>query len=138
MRVYLDSCIIIYFTEGGADMQERIGRRLLSTEGNGPSIVFTDLSRLECRVKPLATGDSAVLTDYDDFFAMPGFEKFGLDTVTFDVATDLRARHRLKTPDALHLAAALSAKCDELWTNDERLGRAAGDRIRIVTIDQFT
>ena len=29
MRVYLDSCVIIYLTEGGADMQDRIGRRLL-------------------------------------------------------------------------------------------------------------
>jgi len=53
-----------------------------------------------------------------------------LDAQVFDLATELRARQGLKTPDALHLAAALHTGCDEFWTNDERLVRAASGRIR--------
>ena len=56
---------------------------------------------------------------------------------TFDMATELRARYGLKTPDALHLAAAIASDCEELWTNDQRLVRAADSRIRIVSIDQL-
>ena len=36
-----------------------------------------------------------------------------LSRVVFDLATDLRARHRLKTPDALHQAAAIRTRCDD-------------------------
>lgn len=138
MRVYLDSCIIIYLTESSADVRDRISNRLLLFAEDTPTVVFTDLSRLECRVKPLATGNATVLADYDDFFTTPGYVKFVMDTLTFDVATEMRARHSLKTPDALHLAAAIASGCDELWSNDARLTRATENRIRIVTIDQLT
>ena len=47
MRVYLDSCIIIYLTESSADVRDRISPRLLSSAGAVPTVVFTDLSRLE-------------------------------------------------------------------------------------------
>ena len=136
MRVYLDSCVLIYLTEGQANIRERIGNRLVGGD-NAPEVAFTDLSRLECRVKPLADGDAARLKDYDDFFATPGYLKVAIDTSVFDYATELRARHRLKTPDALHLAAAITAGCGELWTNDDRLSKTAVGRIRIVTVDQL-
>lgn len=55
----------------------------------------------------------------------------------FDLATELRARHGLKTPDALHLAAAIACGCNELWTNDGRLTRATDNRIRVVTFGQL-
>ena len=138
MRVYLDSCIVIYLTEGSAEMRERIGRRLLRSAEAEPTVAFTDLSRLECRVKPLATGNATLLMDYDSFFATPGYVKYVLDTAAFDIATELRASHGLRTPDALHLAAAIAVGCEELWTNDKRLERAADSRIRIVSIDQFS
>ena len=51
----------------------------------------------------------------------------------FELAATLRARHDLKTPDALHLAAAIHHGCDELWTNDHRFDRASTD----ITIRAF-
>jgi uncharacterized protein len=44
---------------------------------------------------------------------------------TWARATELRARFGLKTPDALHLACAEVSGCQEFWTNDDRLSRAA-------------
>ena len=57
-----------------------------------------------------------------------------LDARAFDLATELRAQYRLKTPDALHLAAAISSECDEFWSNDDRLARIAGSRIEVVNV----
>jgi predicted nucleic acid-binding protein len=33
----------------------------------------------------------------------------------------------------LHLAAAITAGCDEFWTNDHRLEQAAAGRLALVT-----
>jgi predicted nucleic acid-binding protein len=73
-------------------------------ERGSDRVVTTELARLECLDRPL-----------------------------FDLATQLRVRHRLKTPDALHLAAALHSGCVEFWTNDDRLANAAQDRLRLLT-----
>lgn len=137
MRVYLDSCIIIYLIEGTPDLRDRINRRLLAPADAIPTAVFTDLSRLECRVKPLASGDAMLLRDFDEFFATPGYVKFTMGTPAFDSATDLRARYGLKTPDALHLAAAIASGCEQIWTNDGRLTRAAQGRISVLPMDQI-
>lgn len=78
-----------------------------------------------------------MLARYDRFFSTPGYIHILLDSTAFDLATELRARHGLKTPDALHLAAAIASGCGELWTNDGRLTRAADNRIRVINIDQL-
>lgn len=48
------------------------------------------------------------------------------------MATQLRAQHDLKTPDAIHLTAAIHTSCDEFWTHDQRLAQAAKGRLQIV------
>jgi predicted nucleic acid-binding protein len=53
------------------------------------------------------------------------------DREIFDLATQIRAKHGTKTPDALHLAVAVVAQCEEFWTNDHRLTAAARGRIGI-------
>jgi uncharacterized protein len=40
-----------------------------------------------------------------------------------DRATDIRARYGFRTPDAIHLAAAVVSGCDVFLTNDYRLNR---------------
>ncbi|NCO34173.1 MAG: hypothetical protein AUJ92_10065 [Armatimonadetes bacterium CG2_30_59_28] len=47
-------------------------------------------------------------------------------------ATKVRAFFTIKTPDALHLAAALDAKCDVFYTNDHRLDRFTDIPIDVV------
>lgn len=55
-----------------------------------------------------------------------------MSQAVFEQATELRAQHRLSTPDALHLAAAIDAGCEEFWTNDRRLECAAAGRIEVI------
>ena len=131
-RIYLDSCAVIYAIEGTTELRARIGAVLLPPNEESPCVIYTDLTRLECRVKPLAEENTGLIKTYDDFFSTPGYEKHALDTPTFDLATDLRARYRIKTPDALHLAAAINAGCVQFWTNDAHLTRAAAGRIAVV------
>lgn len=132
-RVYLDSCIVIYLLEGSPQLQQGIAGALEADEGRAPHIRVSDLTRLECRVGPLRRADHLLLAEYDAFFAQRQVICLALTAAVFDLAAELRAQYKLKTPDALHLAAAIRGSCDEIWTGDERFSAAAADRIRVRT-----
>lgn len=134
-HLYWDSCVLIYRLQEVDPWHKRIGQAL--SRLTQPRVVVSELSRLECRVKPLRDGDLSTLAKFDGFFAAPAIGYASLSHAVFDLATDLRARYGLKTPDALHLAAAINDGCDEFWTNDRRLNQAASGRIQIVTVDQL-
>lgn len=89
--------------------------------GCGDTTAFSDLSRLECRVKPLRLGATTTLADFDAFFARPDVRLVPITTAVFDRATAIRATHNFKLGDSLHLAAAVEARCDRFLTNDHRL-----------------
>jgi predicted nucleic acid-binding protein len=70
------------------------------------------------------------LDQLDKFLA--SCERVGLPRDVCRLAAQIRAEHRLKTPDALHVAAAIDARCDEFWTNDTRIAGVPGIRTRVV------
>ncbi len=131
MRIYPDACVLIYLIEEHAEMYPGIDRRLRAA-GN-LTLVLSELIRLECRIRPMRQLDSSLLSRFDRFFSNPEHIYIQASRPVFDLATELRAMHNLKTPDALHLAAALHGGCDQFWTNDLRLQKAAEGRIDIVT-----
>ena len=98
------------------------------------SCVTSDPCRLETRVLPLREGDQRLLNRYDAFFSTLHAYASPMSSGVFDLATQIRAEHRLKTPDALHLASALHSGCDEFWTLDVRLNRAARRRLNVINL----
>ncbi len=127
-RIFLDTCSLIYLTEGSLGQRQRLFRQL---ESVASEVVSSELVRLECRVVPLRRGDDDLLAHYDRFFDSPIVQVFPITQETFELATRLRAGRRLATADALHVATALHAGCDEFWTNDDKLS-AVSDRLRVV------
>jgi predicted nucleic acid-binding protein len=118
-RVYLDSCITIYFVEKHPKFSSKIEERLLALN-DADAVCCSPLSRLECLVVPLRNNDLPLIGAFEAFFQT----QVVLDMTTdcFDLAARLRADHpNLKTPDALHLSSAEVHGCDEFWTNDHRL-----------------
>ena len=87
---------------------------------------------MECRVKPLRDGNSALLKDYDDYFEGAIAEIVAISGEVIDRATVIRAQHGFKTPDAIHLAAAVISGCDVFLTNDHRLDRFPDIAVEIV------
>lgn len=131
MRLYLDACIVIYLVERHPVYESRI-RNTLGAR-SGAQLCWTDLTRMEARLKPLRESNHSLLAHFDHFFGEPVADHVFMGRAVFDRATTLRAEHGLKTPDALHLAAAIEGECEEFWTNDHRLERAAGNTLRVVT-----
>jgi uncharacterized protein len=129
MRYYLDAAPIIYLIEQRQPFATAI-RSKLAPLGIVP--ITSELSRLECRVKPMRDGNQALLQDFDDYFANSIAEIFPLTRDIIDLATEIRAQYNFKTPDSIHLAAAIISNCDVFMTNDQRLNRVTGISIETI------
>ena len=121
MLIYLDSAILIYYFDGIGSFQNRAGNRLTALRAAGDQVAVSDLTRLECRVKPLQLGDTLRLSKFDGFFGLSDVRMVPITTAVYDRATVIRATHGIKTLDAIHLAAAVEGGCDLFLTNDMRL-----------------
>ena len=119
LLIYIDTAPLIYLVEHVPQYAEIVAKRLSSTD----TVVISDLTRLECRVKPLRECDTSVLDDFDRFFNESVGAILMLSREVMDRATDIRANYGFKTPDAIHLAAANVSGCDVFLTNDRRLER---------------
>lgn len=130
--IYLDSCIVIYLIEGSDAYRQTCEQMFAAHADAETRFGLTELTRMECRVLPLRQGQQDVLELYEDFFHLPEINRLELNIAVFELATELRARHNVKTADALHLAAAIHYGCNEFWTNDLRLEAATIGRLHIV------
>jgi predicted nucleic acid-binding protein len=118
---YLDANIVIYWVEGPPGLGARAAAHLAALRRGGHTFAVSDLTRLECLVKPLRLALPALLADFRAFFTLPDVQVLSLTADVCDRAAELRAMQAFKTPDALHLAAAIVHGCDRFLTNDTRL-----------------
>ena len=119
--IYLDSCIMIYAVEDDGKRGNAVRQRL--ADATDAMVSVSPLVTLECLVGPLRDNNFGLHDHY--LRAIDQFNRLTLGEEHYIRAAELRARHRLKTPDALHLAAAQLHGCDQLWTNDSRLAAAS-------------
>ena len=133
MLIYCDSVILIYYLDANDSFHQKADIRLTALRSAGGEIAVSDLSRLECRVKPLQLADAQRLAIFDGFFVLPDVRKVPLTTAVFDRATELRARFSFKTADAIHLAAAIEAGCGLFLTHDHRLVRCTDIQVEILS-----
>lgn len=135
-QLYVETSPFIYYVEnhpGYADKMQQIFEDV--NTGRIESITSV-ITLAETLTKPLQTGDKVVEQAYRTLLHQT--QHIALIPITSSIAertADLRARYSLKTPDALHLAAALDYGCDAFLTNDLRLRRVS--EIRILVLDEL-
>ncbi len=113
----------MYFFDHQGAWNVRATQRLAALAAARDIIAFSDLVRLECRVKSIMNGDSRKLAVYDGLFARADLKYVAITPAVFDRATLIRARNGFKLGDSLHLAAALESGCNRFLTNDVRLNK---------------
>lgn len=134
MRVYLDACTIIYLVEAASPFHEIARTRIVGLLRDQRSLLMTShLSRLECRVGPLRARDSALLERYEQFFSRRRVTIAEVSGSVIDLATDLRVKYELRTPDAIHLATALVETSDVFVTGDKTFARCGEIHIEVLT-----
>jgi predicted nucleic acid-binding protein len=66
------------------------------------------------------------------FFGARVAELADFTGAVFRRAAEIRASHNFKTPDALHLAAAVEGGCTAFLTNDAQLTRFPGLAVKVI------
>jgi predicted nucleic acid-binding protein len=115
--LYLDSCVLIYWLEGAAPLNSRVAQAMRAAAGE--VFCISDLVRLECLVGPIREGHAERRAAFEAQFRR--LRRLALTRAVFDLGAELRAAHRLRTPDAIHAACAIVHGCAQFWTNDRRL-----------------
>lgn len=130
MRIYLDSAQVIDLIEQVAPFAAKVLARIGVP---GTVLVSSHLTCMECSILPLRNGDAALLLNFNAFFSTQVAEMIPFTESVFRTAAIIRAQTSIKTPDALHLAAAMEAKCDIFLTNDIRLKTFVGITVEVVS-----
>jgi len=132
MLDYIDSVILIYYYDYVGVYQTRATRWIASFLAAGDKFAISDLVRMECRVKPLRTGNAVSMAAFSRFFTDPDVQTIPSTPAVFDRAAQIRASYGFKTPDSIHLAAAVESGCDRFLTHDARLSRFIGITVEIM------
>lgn len=130
--IYLDSNVVIRLVEGDALARAPLVARLASSLGVAGSLTTSRLSRLECRSNLLRAGDTATLAQFDVFFSGVEISLIEVTASVIELATEIRAKYNLKTPDALHFASAMEAGADVFLTGDRGFARCSDVAVEIL------
>ena len=63
------------------------------------------------------------------------FEIYDVDVKVAEYAAQLRAKYRLRTPDALQISTAISAGCQAILTNDKNWKRVT--ELKVIVVDDL-
>ncbi len=130
--IYTDANVLIRLLEGSPAVRAPLEARLIPLRGTGRFLATSRLSRLECRCKPLRTGDTVLLALYEALFHGPEMLLVDITADVVEKATELRANLNLKTPDAIHLARAILVKASAFLTGDKTLARCGEIAVEIL------
>jgi predicted nucleic acid-binding protein len=78
-------------------------------------------------VKPLRDQNSADIDRYRAFFLSAGLQIVEISVQVIETATMLRARHGLRTPDAIQAASAMSIKGPVTFLTGDRQFRKVSE-----------
>ena len=122
----LDSNILIYLLEAHPQCQDICKKIFTSIESGHNSGVCSTVSLLEILVQPYRNNDDETVNRcYGLLTTYPHLSWVELSVGIADLAAQLRARYRLKTPDAIVLATAMDSGATGFIANDAQLKRVA-------------
>lgn len=120
--VAVDTSIFVYFIEADPRFLSIVRPLFVAADEGRLVLVTSGLTLMEVLVMPYRTGDERLVARYEAFLmAAGGIRLVPIDAGILRAAARIRAAHGAHMPDALQLAAALSAGCIRFVTNDRRL-----------------
>lgn len=135
MIAFFDASALIYLIEGREPFAGKVRKELAAVAKKYPDLgaAVSRLTWLECRVGPMRANDSTALALYDAFFARPDLAWVELTRDVVELAAVIRAKHGLRTPDALQAASCLQLGADHVFlSGDSAFKRVGGLNVRVL------
>src|ERR1700738_4924637 len=121
-KVGLDTAPFIYFTEENPTYF-KVVEPFFEAIGSGEITVVTSIvTLLEVLVHPTRDRNAKLAQRYRDLlFKTKGLKTIFLDQKIAEEAAQLRAFHKIRTPDSIQVATAINKEASFFLTNDIRL-----------------
>jgi len=128
--VALDTAVFIYFIEEDRRFLDIVKPVFTAMDRGVLEAATSGLTLLEVLVAPYRADNIPLAERYEALLTRSrGLRLVDLDRPVLKSAALLRARVRLKPPDAIQVAAALAARCTAFLTNDRKIPAMPGLRI---------
>ena len=121
--VAIDTAPLIFFIEQRQPYVEILRPFFQAVVRGEIQVICSAIVLTEVLVHPLRHGNDKLAYDYNDIMlSSPNISTVPVTPTTAQLAADLRAHSKLKTPDAIHLATAIQHNADAFLTNDRDFG----------------
>lgn len=136
-RIYLDTNIWIHMFEDVGDFSQALVALFNAIDTGTFAAVTSELTLLEVLVKPIQNNNTdqqeiytEALTSTDTLSVIP------IERSILIQAAQIRGTTKVKLPDAIHVATAISSQCTTFLTNDKQLQTVTA--LPVVLLSQLT
>ena len=134
--VGIDTMVFIYHFEDHPEYSRITENIFEAVEKGIYNAVTSFITLLEILVKPKQEGRLKIVSDYRELLlTFPNLGFLPVDLRVVDIASTLRAKHFIKTADAIQVATAIAEGADAFITNDEDLKKVQD--IEIIMLNEW-
>jgi predicted nucleic acid-binding protein len=135
-RLYTETAPLIYYVEENPTYVAKMDAIIEAIEDRPIEAFSSVITLTEVLTHPFKLGNARLAQEYRDILLHNGgFRLLPVTSRIAESAADLRARYNLRTPDALHVAAGIDARCDAFLTNDTGIKRVT--EIVVLVLDEL-
>ena len=132
----LDTMLFIYHMEDHPKYSTVTEKLFEGVEHGKHSGVTSILTLIELLIKPKREGNLIAVSDYRDLvLTFPNLTVMDVNLKVSDIASDIRAKYGIKTPDAIQIATSIVGGAQNFITNDEGLKKVKD--ITVILLDEL-
>jgi predicted nucleic acid-binding protein len=135
-KICIDTAPIIYFIEHQETYRNIIRPVFSEVDSGNIEAITSTITLLEVLVHPLRTGDETLAKKYRDILlSSEGLTTFEISHEVSEMASGLRAKYSIRTPDAIQIAVGILYGATHFLTNDPNLKKVSD--IKVLVLDDY-
>ena len=132
-RICLDTAPIIYFIEEHVTYRNIVRPVFVEIDSGNIEAITSTITLLEVLVHPLRTGNETLAEKYREILlSSAGLITFEISHEISEMASRLRAKYFIRTPDAIQIAVGIQHGATNFLTNDPNLRKVSEIKMLIL------
>jgi len=135
-RIFIDTAPIIYFIEKNHRYLNIVRPVFVEIDAGKIEAITSTITLLEVLVQPFKTKNETLAERYrETLLYSEGLTTFEILHEVSEMASKLRAKHSIKTPDAIQIAVGVLYGSEKFVTNDPALKKVSD--VNVLVLDDF-